>query len=58
LKGDNPILYIHPKANSYASFGEIVNDYSGFIVKINNLPVEMKEKTEWNSSLQKEIHYS
>jgi len=58
LNGNNPILYIHPKANSYASFGEIINDYSGFIVKINNLPVELKEEVEWNPSLEKEVRYS
>jgi hypothetical protein len=40
LNGNNPILYIHPKANSYASFGEIVNEYSDYIERID-LPYEV-----------------
>jgi hypothetical protein len=43
LIGDNPILYVHPRANDYANFNEIIsNDY----VKKTNIPFEIKHD-EW-----------
>jgi hypothetical protein len=48
LNGNNPILYIHPKANSYASFGEIINEYSDYIKKIH-LPYSTENRSETSS---------
>jgi len=44
LNGDNPILYVHPKANTYANFREIINHYSdNACVKKIYVPYEVIE---------------
>lgn len=43
LNGDNPILYVHPKANSYASFDEIMgSSYQPYVVEFN-VPHKMEQ---------------
>jgi hypothetical protein len=51
LNGDNPILYVHPKANSYVNFDEMVSDYGKFVVRINMHYDERSEKGSYKEPL-------
>lgn len=47
LNGENPILYIHPSANSYTSFSDVIKE--PYVLRVE-LPPEIKTTIETSFS--------